>query len=189
MYGQMSKDVNGCIAPRTILWRASLPALGPTWRPLKDRWCSRGGEKRVTVRLVTVQAEVLNARARVVLWLDGAPALVVGLALLALRDPLAELYRLDTSLVRFVGFANLGYGCYSGSLAARATRGRAPSRRSIEWLALLNFGWLLVCSGLLYRHASTASALGIAQLTLEGAYVAGLAIAEWRLVRPFASPR
>jgi hypothetical protein len=129
----------------------------------------------------------LNPRARRVLWLDSAPAIVVGVGVLALDGLLAELYGFDASLVRFIGAANLGYGCYSGALAARATRGKAPARRAIELLVLLNLAWAVVCALLLFRYARDASALGIAQLVLEGLYVTSLALAEWRIVRPHSA--
>jgi hypothetical protein len=82
--------------------------------------------------------------------------------------------------------ANVTYGLYSGTLAVRVMRGSTPTRRAIEILVLANITWAVVCAVLLLASFRTASAFGVAQLVLEGCFVAALAFAEWRIVRPMA---
>ncbi len=119
--------------------------------------------------------------------LDSGAACVVGLVMLALRPWLAELYGFAPELLLFLGAANLTYGAYSGSLALRASRaGRLP-RLAIDALVLANSAWVIACAVMVTATWPTSRPLGVAQLSLEALFVAGLAVAEFRVVRPEAS--
>ena len=110
------------------------------------------------------------------LWIDSLGGLSVGLLVLALAPWLAGLYGLPERVVLFVGSANAVYGCYSGSLALRARRGR----RWIVFLVMANASWALVCIALAIRFADSARPLGLAALVLEAVFVGALAALEWR---------
>ncbi len=119
-----------------------------------------------------------------ILAVDACAGATAGLLVLSLRGWLADLYGFELPLVAFVGAANLAYACYSGTLAVRAALGRAPSRAAIAALVAANATWVLVCAGLAARTWPTATAFGLAHLTLEGLIVGGLAGVEYRVVLP-----
>ena len=122
-----------------------------------------------------------------ILWLDSGAGCVVGLVMLTLRPWLADLYGFESELVLFLGAANLTCAAYSGSLALRASRsGRLP-RLAIDALVLANSAWVIACAVMVSVTWPTSHPLGVAQLTLEGVFVGGLALAEYLVVRPEAS--
>lgn len=125
-------------------------------------------------------------RAAAILTFDGAAGLVAGLIFVTLRGPIAVLYGWPSSLVLFVAAANLLYGSSSSVLGWRARRGAMPARRWIDGLVAANLSWALVCLALLTVTAETSRGLGMAQLVAEAAFVAALALAEIRWVRPHA---
>lgn len=131
----------------------------------------------------------MTRNARAILWLDGGAGLVAGLVVLALREPVARLYGFPLRWVVFLGVMNLVYASYSGTLAVRAWRGHAPARWAVDALAGSNALWAVVCVVLAFVLGPGARAFGVAHLLLEGAFVAGLAVAEWRRVRPEARSR
>lgn len=131
-------------------------------------------------------AGAMSRRARAILWLDAGAACLVGATTLALGAWLAELYRLPSTLVLFFALSNLAYASYSGSLAALTARHRTPSRTAIELLVFANGAWVVVCAAVLLATHGSSSVFGVAQVGLEGLFVATLAIAEWCIVRPFA---
>jgi len=128
----------------------------------------------------------MSRLAQRLLFLDGGAGSAVGLGVLTLREWLAELYAMPLSLVTFIGAANLAYGCYSGALAGRAWYQKGPSCRAIDGLIAANLAWTVVCAALVVTTFRSASALGLGHLVLEGMFVAWLALAERKLVRPFA---
>lgn len=128
----------------------------------------------------------MSRHARTILWVDACAAASAGLAVSVLREWLAHLYGFPISLVLFLGFANLAYASYSGSLAVLASTGRLLSVRAVDLLVLANSCWVLVCAAVLASTMHTASVFGIAHLVLEGAFVGSLALVERRWVRPFA---
>lgn len=128
----------------------------------------------------------MDARARRILWLDAGAGCAVGIGVLVLRDWIAALHRFPIALVLFVGGANVAYASYSGSLAARASAGRAPRRAAIDVLVAANLAWSVVCVGLLVGTWSFASAWGSAHVAAEGCFVVLLAVLEARWVRPLA---
>lgn len=103
--------------------------------------------------------------------------------MLVLSGWLSALYRLPRPLLVAMGVANLAYGTYSGLLARRARRPYAL----VVGLAAANAAWALACAALAVRFAGTASALGLAHLVGEGAFVGGLAALEWRARRALAA--
>ena len=123
-------------------------------------------------------------RARRILWLDSLGALVVGVLVLALSAPLAELYVLPRALVVTLGVVS----CGSGTLARQASRGMRPARRWVDLLIGANLAWTVVCALLAAAWWSEASAWGLAQLLGEGVYVGGLGLVEWRWVRQETDP-
>lgn len=131
-------------------------------------------------------------RARTILWLDGGPGLLVGILLWLLRPWLAPLYALPDGLYTLVASANVAYGCFGTALAIAVTRGGRPPVGAITALAGANALWAVVCAVLLALAAFAPAGrefglLGLLHLAGEGLFVASLAVAEWRFVRPWAS--
>ncbi|MCA9647073.1 MAG: hypothetical protein H6718_12415 [Polyangiaceae bacterium] len=83
--------------------------------------------------------------------------------------------------------ANLGYASYSGSLALRVSRVSQLPRLAVDLLVFANVAWGFVCVGLLLGNWATVTVWGIAHLIFEGAFVAGLGLVEFRVVRPEAT--
>ena len=111
---------------------------------------------------------------------------MAGLGALALHQWLARLYGFPTALVLFIGAANLAYASYSGSLAVLASRGSRLPRRAIDVLVMGNLAWVAVCGGILIATREYASVFGVALVAFEACFVASLAVAEYRYVRPAA---
>lgn len=128
----------------------------------------------------------MDRRARTILWVDGGAGASVGVVVLGLRVWLAAFWALPPSLVLLVGTANLAYGCYSGTLAVRASLGLPPSRRAVESLIVANAAWVPISLGLLVMTWDFASAWGVAHFCLEGLFVGCLGYLESRFVRPLA---
>lgn len=110
------------------------------------------------------------------LWIDCTGGLVVGVLVLALSSWLSTLFAMPVRFVVVLGAANLGYGLYSLQLARRTVRPRALLRLLVG----ANLAWAVFCVLASVRLASQASYLGLAHLLLEGAYVGGLGLLEWR---------
>lgn len=133
-------------------------------------------------------AEAATRRARAILWLDGASGIGAGIAVLLLHRLLAGLHQVEPDVMLGVGVVNVLYGSYSGSLAMLATRrGRTPARLAVTLLVLANLAWTSICAVLLATIGRHASVLFGLHVGFEGLYVAALAAAEWRWVRPTAS--
>ena len=124
------------------------------------------------------------SRARIVLSVDSGGALVAGFIVLILYDTLSAWYGLPKTILLFTGAANLVYGLYSGSLAIFARMKQLPGRHWIIFLIAANLCWSVVCFGIVATNWSSASWLGLAFMMLEGAYVAILAIVEFRVLHP-----
>jgi hypothetical protein len=112
---------------------------------------------------------------RNLLWVDCAGGLVAGLVVLSLSTWLAELYALPRALVVGIGLANVCYGTFSLSLAARSHR--PPSL--IVLLVAANATWAALCATGALVLWDTASGFGLAHLLGEGFFVGGLARLEW----------
>lgn len=125
-------------------------------------------------------------RAKTILCLDGGGGLLVGLGLLGLHDFFAELFRFPVELVKLIGAANLLYGLYSGTLAARALAGRFPGRRTVAALIVANALWAVACLALLIFLGTLEFRLGALHVAAECLFVGWLATAEGRHVLPLA---
>lgn len=121
---------------------------------------------------------------RYVLWVDCSGALLVGLAMFTVSGWLSGLYRLPRDVVLGIAAANVAYGCFSLSLAARPKR----SRRAVITLASANAVWAGLCCVGAVAFWRDASVFGLAQFILEALFVAWLARIEW-LYRDLLSPR
>lgn len=122
--------------------------------------------------------------ARSILRLDSRAGLVVGLVTLLAHRWLAGLYAIPARWIVLIAAANLLYGTYSGWLAsALAARGTA-SRRAVDALIAGNLAWGVVCVLLLATLGASATVFAWLHLVTEGVVVVGLALAEWRWVRP-----
>lgn len=128
----------------------------------------------------------MTPRAKHLLTLDSSAACVAGLLMLALHEWLAAWYGLGRRLILLVAAVNLVYACYSGALAWRARRYDRLSRRAVDVLVAGNFTWPIVCLALVASTWPTSKALGVAHLCGEALFVAALAVAELRVVRPEA---
>ncbi|MCH9648968.1 MAG: hypothetical protein K0U98_12075 [Deltaproteobacteria bacterium] len=113
---------------------------------------------------------------RHLVWVDGLAGLLVGATMLLLRGWLSEWYGLPAGLLLLLGLANLAYGSYSTSLAARSHR----PERLILLLVVANSLWAIFCLTLTIRFFDTATVLGLGQLLGEASFVGGLACLEWR---------
>ena len=111
------------------------------------------------------------------LRIDSAAALLAG-ALTALLTPvLTGWYGLPASLLQSIAIANLLYGGYSGWLASRPCPRPLPG---IVILVIANFSWAVVCLTLAVCFFDAATWMGLAHLSIEGAFVGALALSEWR---------
>jgi hypothetical protein len=114
--------------------------------------------------------------AKSLLWIDCSGGLIVGALVLAFHPWLSTLYALPADFVIAMGAANLAYGGYSFSLVRRAVR---PSSL-LRLLVVANIAWAVLCVTAAALLVTRASAFGIAALLLEGAYVGGLGLLEWK---------
>lgn len=126
-------------------------------------------------------------RARNLLWFDCGAGATAGALMIALHGWLEGLHRLPSTALWFMAAANIGYASYSGSLALRASRERQLPRWAIDVLVFANVAWGLVCVGLLLGNWGTVTTWGIVHLVFEGAFVAGLGLVEFRVVRPLST--
>jgi hypothetical protein len=126
----------------------------------------------------TVSPDVARPRPWIarILWVDGLAGLAAGVLVLGLRHWLTALYGLPQRLVAVIGVANLVYGTCGLTLALWRRRRRA----FVVTMAIANGSWAVGCVWLAIRFAHGATALGIATLLFEAAFVAALAVAEWR---------
>ena len=114
---------------------------------------------------------------RPILWVDSASALVTGLGLLALSEPIGAFLGIRGAWVTGHAFVHLAYGSYSGSLALRNTR----PRWAIHLLIFANAAWALFCLAAALALARPISGWWAAQLAFEGAFIGALAAIEWTL--------
>lgn len=111
-----------------------------------------------------------------VLHLDGAAGSIVGLLLFMLQNWVSSLYNLPIAIIHFLATANVCYGVYALSLAFSSNR----NLLSISLLAIANALWMVVCVIMVSLFFQTASSIGLIFISLEGIFVIGLAIYEWK---------
>lgn len=110
------------------------------------------------------------------LRIDGVAGLTVGVFVLLAIDWLPGPLGLPRALLLFTGVANLLYGVFSTWLTSRDPR----PMPLIVGLVAANTVWAVVCVLLAAWCWNSATWLGLTHLWLEGAFVGGLACAEWR---------
>jgi len=111
-----------------------------------------------------------------ILWLDCTGGLVAGAVVLLAARFFSDLECLPLWIIRFVGFANLAYGCYSLWVTVQIPRKLVL----VKCLALANMAWLAVCIAIVVTYWNEVSVLGIGHMLAEGIYVASLGVIEWR---------
>ena len=111
-----------------------------------------------------------------VLHLDGTAGSTVGLLLLLLQNWVSSLYNLPIATIQFLATANVCYGVYALSLAFSSNR----NFLAISLLAIANALWMVVCVIMVSLLFQTASSIGLIFISLEGIFVIGLAIYEWK---------
>jgi hypothetical protein len=121
---------------------------------------------------------------RYLLWVDCSAALSAGAAIVSLSGWLSGLYALPREFLVTIGAVNVAYGLYSFSLAVRERRPQGL----IVFLVVANATWSAVCWIAALALATSASLYGIAHLVLEGLFVAGLAVMEWKQRALLSSP-
>jgi hypothetical protein len=111
-----------------------------------------------------------------VLWIDGLAGLSAGVALVVLRGWVIAQYGFPPEIVTAIAMANLSYGTYGVTLALWRRRRVG----AVAALAVANALWAMVCVSLVVRLADQATPLGTFILLFEAAFVATLAVLEWR---------
>jgi hypothetical protein len=125
------------------------------------------------------QAPVVNGAspwAKKLPWIDGVAALSAGALMFAFRGLLSDFYGLSYQLVTSIALVNMLYSVFGLTLGLL--------RRRPAWLltALIsaNLGWAAACIVFAVRAPASATIWGYGQLVGEGAFVAALALLEWR---------
>jgi hypothetical protein len=119
-----------------------------------------------------------------ILAFDSIGGLIAGTVTLLAEPLLTAWYGWPEGLVTFFGWANIGYGCYSGCLSLYLRSNKRLPPWTVRLLILANGLWGLHCFTRIGLLLGSASFLGIGILVLEGFWVGGLAIVEARLVLP-----
>lgn len=107
--------------------------------------------------------------------MDSLGGLGVGVLVLSLRHVLASWYGLPVSVITAMGGANLLYGSFSLTLAARPAQRR---RVTVLALSLANMVWAIVCGALVWRFGAQLTVMGHTVLVFEALYVGGLGMVE-----------
>lgn len=118
------------------------------------------------------------------LWIDGSAALAAGTFVLLARRVLATSYAMPLDVITAVGLVNVGYAAFSLTLASRSRRPLAL----VVTLAAANATWACVCVWIALRYQHIATAPGLAHVLFEAAFVAALAMLEWRYRTALANP-
>ncbi len=113
------------------------------------------------------------------LYFDGLAGLVVGIFLLAMREPMSELLGLPIWLLTLQGCINLCYAAYSLPLARR----RHHPRWMLWTLVAGNLSYALFAAVMLLRFYPSCSKLGVAYFLAEVLFVGGLGVVEWLTFR------
>ncbi len=129
--------------------------------------------------------ELLKKMKRIylILTIDSIAALSAGSFVLLLTSALSVLYEWNESFTRFIGYINISYGFYSGTLILLLKYGYLR-RAFIFILIAANTFWSLQCLAQVWRLAANASYFGIAHLLFEGIFVGVLAYLEGRFILP-----
>lgn len=110
---------------------------------------------------------------RRVLALDSLSCLALGLGMSLAAAPLAPLFGLDETLIRFAGLALLPIGAFIGWLASRP----APPRLLVWGVILGNLGWSVESFVVIAQQQPTP--LGTAFVAAQALAVLGLTALEY----------
>lgn len=124
-------------------------------------------------------------RAVQILCMDSGAGLLAGMTMLLLHQPLIQFNYLPANVLLFMGLANFIYAMYSGTLAYRTIFKNDISMGLIHLLITANGIWSLICIALIFGFWPILSVFGVCYLLLEGCFVAGLALVEYRWLRSF----
>ena len=119
-----------------------------------------------------------------VLAFDSLGGLVAGFVTVLAAPLLTVWYAWPEGLALLVGGVNVGYGCYSGSLALFFRRRARLARWAVLLLIVANGAWALHCFVRVWSLHGSASHLGLGHFLLEGLWVGGLACLEARILLP-----
>lgn len=126
-------------------------------------------------------------RATILLSIDSLAGLIAGGLVLAALPIVTVWHNWSYDFARFIGLANVAYGCYSGVLALYARRRMRIARLTAILLIVANSAWAVHCLAQVWLLRESASYLGLAHLLLEAIFVGGLAYIESRIVLPVAT--
>lgn len=121
----------------------------------------------------------MRPRLTPLLYVDGTAGLVVGIFLLLMRDPMANLLGLPVWLLVLQGFINLCYAAYSLPLAMRQRR----PRWMLWTLVAGNLAYAVFAAALLTQFYPSCTALGVVYFLLEIVIIGGLGLVEWVVVK------
>lgn len=124
----------------------------------------------------------LDQGGRRILLFDSLAGLSAGTLVLTFHEFLTTLYGVPSAGVLVIGATNLLYACYSGSLARQAYAGAGPGSRAINVLIAGNLLWAGICAILVAAWWSSASAIGLVMIAVEGVFVGALALVEYRFL-------
>ncbi|MCB1327547.1 MAG: hypothetical protein KDK35_20075 [Leptospiraceae bacterium] len=124
--------------------------------------------------------------AGMLLSIDSLAGLSAGIVTLSLSSILAHWYGWPMAFVLFVGWVNIGYGCYSGVLAILFRKRQMLARSAIIALVLENSLWAGQCLTQVWWRQESATVLGLGILAFEALFVLGLAYLEARIILPHA---
>ncbi|MCU0346997.1 MAG: hypothetical protein MUC59_08630 [Saprospiraceae bacterium] len=113
------------------------------------------------------------------LYFDGLAGLVVGIFLLAMREPMSGLLGLPTWLLTLQGILNLCYASYSLPLARRGHR----PRWMLWTLVVANLAYALFAAVLLTQFYASCTGLGVVYFLLEVVIIGGLGVVEWLVIK------
>ncbi|MBC7887620.1 MAG: hypothetical protein H7Z13_07005 [Ferruginibacter sp.] len=120
-----------------------------------------------------------NLSLKNLLWIDAIAAMLSGFFVLILSATLSKLFNFPDKLLITLSMVSLGYASFSLSLAQQ----KSNPKRLLILLVIGNSIYAILCVILLTFLHSKATFLGLVYLLLESAFVAALALLEWRQIK------
>ena len=120
-----------------------------------------------------------SAQLRKLLWIDFALGFSTAITGIIFTSPLAELFRLDHSLILIISIITLVYAGFAlfQALSKEFNTGQ------LRFLITANWLWAAISVILFFFHSAYASILGIIFLVLQVIVVGGLAYLEGNQLR------
>ena len=109
-------------------------------------------------------------------WIDACAALTAGVLMLLLRGVLSDFYGLSVRFITVIALVNMAYSIPGFTLG----RLRPRPRWLLHVLIAANLSWTCICVLLALRAPDTITFWGYGHILGEGAFVATLALFEWR---------